>query len=246
MAGAARKKIDPQTLQLFDLEVDHPDHDVILTNLFRDDDRLLRLIKRLHGLQDLVQPQESDKFDVWDLYKNSSPGGPRNVVTWQQAVELGGGVPPQWQSLSPVRNFTKRLEVPLEIGDRYPRVVGFIDMCLSYAIVGSLYLVKDHSGKHSWHSDKKSCFLYIEVKSKWPTAGNLLRQLNLYGKCVSSSSDSGVTRTKLVVGPDESMNDLVEAHGWRLVNFKADLSEFWLVPRTKKQSPKETAVPNQF
>ena len=93
MAGAARKKIDPQTLQLFDPEVDLPEHDTILTALFRDEDRLLRLIKQLHGLSDLKQPLETDKFDVWDSYRNSSPGGPHDVVTWQQAVEIGGGIP---------------------------------------------------------------------------------------------------------------------------------------------------------
>lgn len=246
MTGAARKKIDPQTLQLFDSEVDQPEHDDILTTLFRDEDRLLRLIKQLHGLHDLVPPQETDKFDVWHIHKDSSHRGAQEIVTSQQAVEMCGGPPPQWQSLSPIRKFEKHLEVPLEYGDRYSRIVGFIDMVLGYSTVGPLYLVKDHSGKYTWHSDKNHCFLYIEVKSKWPTAGSLLRQLNLYGKCIVENPNSGITRKKIVIGPDESMRDLLEEHGWWLANFNADLSEFRLMQHRKKLLPKIVPIPNQF
>ncbi|MDD2711373.1 MAG: hypothetical protein PHU77_00495 [Simplicispira sp.] len=242
MVSAARQKIDRQTMQMFDAEVDRPEHDRILTTLFHDDVRLTKLLMRLHSVQDLVQPSEAANFEVWEGYRQ--PGcRPNRMLSWQEAVALGGAAP-VWKNTCPIRELSKTLEAPLymETGPRSQRVMGFIDMFLQYWMPGPLHLVRDAYGKYSWVSERATYFLMVEVKSVWPSAGNLLRQLNLYRAC----SNETHRRRLLVVGPDDSMNDLTCAHGWRLAHFNADLSSFWLAPPSEKKTQKEEYQPNEF
>ena len=234
MAGAARKKIDPQTAQLFDPEVDKPDHDRILTTLFADDDRLLTMLRRLHGLQMLEQPTDELSVEIWQDEK-SAYSKRLSVVKWKEAVALAGGVAPKWTTLSPIRNMRKFLEhaLYLQTSNQSSRIMGFIDMVLTYEFVEPMYLVRNHSGKTKWGTVRQISHAMVEVKSQWPTAGNLLRQLNLYRQCNSPSSHGHQVR--VVVGPDDSMNEILGAHGWRLAYFNDDLSSLRLAPEVKKK-----------
>lgn len=230
MSGA-RQKIDKQTLQLFDHEVDKPEHDQILTTLFRNEVRLNALLMRVHNLRELATPTTGDNLGVWTQYYDPTPGAqPAAKVSFEEAISLAGQ-PPQWSSASPIRELHKTLEHPLymESGPRSSRVMGFIDLLLRYRILSPLYLMKHGHDKYEWETNKETWTTLVEVKSRWPSAGNLLRQLNLYAACMRSTDSK-----RVVIGPDDSMNDLLCEHGWRLVTFSPDLSTFQLMADTKK------------
>lgn len=236
MAGSARQKIDPQTRDMFDAEVDRPDHDRILTTLFSDDAALLSLVAGLHNLPKLQPFSPDSKFTV------TSDGVRDRKVTYADAIRLTG-IEPQWASLSPIRVTKKRMEVPLihwsEKG-RYSRIVGFCDIGVEYEVLSWPTIEWHSDGKYSWERPATSWAALIEVKGAWPTAGNLVRQLNLYSTLSMSGLDqSSHHRSRLVVGPDATMNELVCEHGYRLATFGVSGKTFSLVPGvTAKTTPK--------
>lgn len=237
MSGA-RQKIDRQTLQLFDNEVDRPEHDQILTTLFRNDSRLNTLLMRVHNLRELATPTAGAELGIWTQYYDPTVGAkPASKVSLEQAINLAGP-PPEWTSLSPIRELQKTLEHPLymESGPRSSRVMGFIDLLLRYQILSPLYLMELGPNKYQWETNKETWTTLVEVKSQWPSAGNLLRQLNLYAACMRSTDTK-----RVVIGPDDSMNDLLCEHGWRLVTFSPDLSSFQLMTDTKKTPRRPSA-----
>jgi hypothetical protein len=240
MVSSARQKVDPQTRQLFDAEVDKPKHDEILTSLFKDDARLQALIMRTHQLKPLREPLESDEIGLWDGYHGGPLSRPARTLSFKEAVQLAG-IAPTWSSLNPIREFHKRAESPLmmESSPRSIRLMGFIDIQLDYVIAGPMYLLQDRMGKVSWEAEYLRWRMLIEIKGEWPTAGNLLRQLNLYSSCVG-----GAGTKRLVVGPDASMNELVCAHGWRLATFDQNLKLNLVRPLEKARQPK--LKPNEF
>jgi len=89
-------------------------------------------------------------------------------------------------------------------------------------------LVRDHGPKGSavWVSNTETRLAAFEVKGSWPTAGNLIRQLNLYKSSVPRGYNG--RRANLVVGPNNSMADLIHEHGYRLVTFDATGTQFKL------------------
>lgn len=239
MVSAARQKIDPQTRQLFDAEVDKPKHDEILTSLFRSDERLLALITRVHAFKDLKPFSSEDRFRLVDR-TYGSPFADRQTVTFEEAVQLTGSTP-RWSSLSRIRGLRKTLESPLsmETGTRSTRIMGFIDMLLSYQLISGLFVERGDDRKYTWIVDSMPWSMLVEVKGEWPTAGNLLRQLNLYREC-----RVGGEVKRVVIGPDDSVNDLVCEHGWRLATFNEDI-KISLVP-APKAAKKQKLSPNEF
>lgn len=199
------------------------------------------LVKQVHRLPNLVQPTEIDLFGLWHSHYDSQ-SRPSKILKWSEAVQLAGGAEPRWNSLVPIRDLKKTLESPLrmETGPRSTRIMGFIDIQLQYQIPGPIHLSNYSNGNISWGSISEVWHMLIEVKSRWPSAGNLLRQLNLYRDCIT-----GAHIKRVVVGPDESMNDLLCAHGWRLVTFNRDLSAFQLIPSAAGQKPARLS-PNEF
>lgn len=244
MAGAARSKIDRETMQLFDPEVDAPDHDKVLTTIFQSDDRLRKLIAQLHGNRTLLLPGPDTLVQVEEIGIHPGAWKPR-MVKFSEAVEMAEGVAPTWKTSEPVRDLKKRLEVPLffSTSGRSSRIMGFADMLLEYWIPAALpHLEQQSTGRYRWAVNKQFHHVVVEVKSKWPTAGNLLRQLNLYSRC---SADAEGYRKQLVIGPDDTMKDLLNEHGWRLLCFNPDLSVLQLCagPKAVVSPP---SVPNAF
>jgi hypothetical protein len=247
MASAARKKVDSQTMQMFDSEVDKPEHDDILVRLFQDDATLVSLLTELHGVKPLVPFTEDSTFAM---------GHPRGLgsnkrVNLAEATRLTG-VAPSWKSNSPIRLVKKAMEVLMNYTrdpeGRYSRLIGFIDMGVSYQVLQIPFIQHDaHSNEYKWSSENTIFGALFEVKSAWPTSGNLIRQLNLY----RSSYPSGISThgdgayKHFVVGPDESMNDLVNQHGYRLVTFDSIGENFRLVPGSTAKRMQED-VPGQF
>lgn len=229
MVSAARQKIDRQTLQLFDSEVDRPEHDQIMTALFADERALEDLLIGLHGWPDLQPLDDSTKFSLrtTDFYEKDK------TVGFSESARLTG-IRPCWKSLSPIRIRTKRLEVLLDDFSnegRTHRLLGFVDIGIAYERVRPPY-IEFNGGTHSWHSDNPRYTTLIEVKSTWPTAGNLMRQLNLYRACQPRGFSGKVSH--LLVGPDDSMNELACEHGYRLATFDSTGTKFTLIPKPDK------------
>lgn len=240
MVGAARRKVDTQTQQMFDPEVDKPEHDKILTRLFDDEETLKRLFMERHRVAMLEPFTQAETFAV-HAYGPDYDRTPARTVTYDEAVQLTG-VRPTWRDLHPIRINSKALETMMTFSNddgKYSRIVGFVDISVGYTVAAKPYVAKSStssSGKFIWCSDPLHAVALIEVKSAWPTAGNLLRQLNIY----SSSSARGVSGTKrlqYVVGPDSSVNELVNQHGWRTVTFDQNLETFSLVPGSVGRRP---------
>ena len=64
MVSAARQKVNRQTMQLFDTEVDRPEHDQIMLTLFNNTEALERLIVQLLNLANLRPFNELSQFEV--------------------------------------------------------------------------------------------------------------------------------------------------------------------------------------
>jgi hypothetical protein len=80
------------------------------------------------------------------------------------------------------------LEIPLTKGhNQYKTFIGFIDGSLSFESVESEY----YSWSKSYH--KRDYRIFFEVKINPETAGNVLRQLNLYREFMDSSVQLLVT-----------------------------------------------------
>lgn len=246
MAGAARSKIDPQTRQLFDVEVDQPEHDEILTTLFRSEERLKGMLRALHGIKELVQPDQSHVFKVHPAAVASGYSQPKvREVNFEDAVKLVGGTPPTWKTLEPIRDLKKVLEAPLLFyTERSSRILGFIDLLITYWIPTGLKIQESSLNRgHYWEVEKQAYSVLLEVKSRWPTAGNLLRQLNMYSRCSAGKSGQDI---RVVIGPDATMNDLLYEHGWRLATFTPDLKQFQFCPRPTVKVAATKAIPHSF
>jgi hypothetical protein len=244
MVSTARKKIDTQTQQMFDSEIDKPEHDQILTRLFNSEDQLVGILMELHGVKPLTP------FTDASIFKLVSYGGGHHwtvhkEVIFEEAARLTGSRP-VWKSTSPVRIQQKKIEVLMNysLDGKYSRLVGFIDIGVTYEVADYPFIIQDHYGKCQWDSAKLDCVAMVEVKSAWPTSGNLLRQLNLY-RASDPLGMSRQIRTNLLVGPDDSVNELVTQHGYRLVTFDAAVLKFMLVPgNIPKAKPKN--LPGEF
>jgi hypothetical protein len=227
MTSKARQKIDPTVRDMFDPEVDRPDHDQLLVSLF-DDDLLVSLLMDLHQAKPLKQFTPESRFRLREGFGNTS-----SVISYEKAVELTG-VKPRWSTTSAIRLEGKRLEVPLEYSSngRFGRIVGFADVAVAYTVMGWPQVYEDGT-KHTWGASEAQWCAVIEVKSAWPTVGNLVRQLQLY----RYSTPVGLTerqRLNVVVGPDSSVSDILSEHGYRMVTFKAGGTEFEVVPAAPK------------
>ncbi len=238
MTGNARRKIDSYTQQMFDPEVDKPQHDQILTTLFTHEDAVVKLITELNGLGPMCPISEIGEFEVKEWTGESV-----RKVDLATAQELAGPSP-QFKSMSPIRIKKKELEVIMNYTTdqerRYERLVGFIDMGVLYEVLRTPRLISTKKDKYEWQVPRDARSLLIEVKSAWPTAGNLLRQLNLYYESRPSGFHQRTERQNLVVGPDDSMNALVNEHGYRLVTFDEAGKNFTLVPRVRTGAGKGT------
>lgn len=231
MTSKARQKIDPNVRDMFDPEVDRPDHDQLLVRLF-DDEVLLRLLTELHQVKPLQPFTEASRFSV------RSDHGKSSTVSFADAVKLTG-VKPRWSTTSPIRLAGKRLEVPLEYSSdgRFARLVGFADIAVAYAVVGWPVIWED-LGKYTWDASEGSWCAVIEVKSAWPTVGNLVRQLQLY----RYSTPVGLAdrrRLNVAVGPDNSVAEILGEHSYRLVSFVAGGGEFRVEPEAVKAAAVE-------
>lgn len=230
MTSKARQKIDPQTRDMFDPEVDRPDHDKILTTLFADEGALLSLLTELHSLLSLPPFTDDSTFTV-GAFGHAPKASSVNLA---KAVALTG-VHPQWASDSPIRIVGKQLEVPLQwISDdrgRYARLIGFCDIGVVYDIAKWPSIEETVYGKsYRWVDNTERYHVLIEVKSAWPTAGNLIRQLNLYRYANPVGLGDSRRGGLLLVGPDASMNTLANEHYYRLVTFDQDGARFELLP----------------
>ena len=135
--------------------------------------------------------------------------------------------------MSPIRINQRQIEVLLDDWNengRSKRLLGFIDIGVGYLSLGHPYVLQ--TGKVcTWSCEKRPGCVLIEVKSAWPTAGNLIRQLNLYKNCAPRGFHGD--RHHLLVGPDESVNQLVNEHDYRLATFDSNVKNFTLIPDTK-------------
>lgn len=232
MTSKARQKIDPQTRDMFDLEVDRPDHDKILTTLFADEGALLSLLTELHSLPSLPPFTDDSTFKVGAFGHD-----PRaSSVNLEKAVALTG-VRPQWVNDSPIRIVGKQLEVPLQwVSDdrgRYTRLIGFCDIGVVYDIAKWPSIEETvYDKSYRWVDNTERHHVLIEVKSAWPTAGSLIRQLNLYRYATPVGLGDSRRGGLLLVGPDASMNALANEHYYRLVTFDQDGTGFNLLPRS--------------
>jgi hypothetical protein len=241
MISTARQKIDPQTRDMFDPEVDSPDHDKILTRLFGDDEALLSMLTALHGMTVLPSITDKSTFHAYHY-----PHSTRSVVTYSEAVEMTG-VYPTWKTTCPIRDIRKQMETPLLWANErssYSRVIGFVDICVGYKVAKWPQVEEGEKGQFRWALEEEQHHTLIEVKGKWPSAGNLIRQLNLYR--AASASGFGGRFGGIVVGPNASMNDIVCQHGYRLATFDPDLTGFHLVPGPPKPVKQEAITPGQL
>lgn len=246
MTSAARQKIDTFTRQMFDEEVDKPKHDQVLTALFNDRKALEQILLEFHGV-DLLQPfAERKQFTL----RRTGLGGD-SVVEREEALNVCGG-PRELLSQSPLRLVKKELECLLNYRPeegKASRLMGFIDIALLYDVIKDPFVVKmtlDGSGAkydYAWSHEAARCAAFFEVKSEWPTAGNLIRQLNLYRSCMPRGFP-GERYDYFLVGPDDSMNALANEHGYRLITFTADAKHFTLQPRV--WNPPKKGIPQPF
>ncbi|GAC1355797.1 MAG: hypothetical protein NVSMB34_09390 [Variovorax sp.] len=150
------------------------------------------------------------------------------------------GKAPSWKSLSSIRIVKKQMEVLLDDvsnSGRSSRLLGFIDIGVSYEVVKRPFVEKD-SKSHTWAIDNDRRSLLIEIKSAWPTVGNLIRQLNLYSACVPRGFSGACDY--LLVGPDDSMNEIAQAHGYRLATYDSTATHFKLAKKlAAKPAPNE-------
>ena len=238
MSSTARKKIDPRTIDLFDKEVDKPEHDQILVRLFQDDEQLDRLIFELHGSP--LRPS----FDAASTFKVYDRHGTRMAdVNLEKAIELTG-VTPVWKSKSQFQVTHKSMEVLLNYSTneygKYSRLIGFIDIGVAYKETLFPTISIGEKNIAHWTADFKTHTALFEVKSEWPTAGNLIRQLNLY-RYADPVGFSGLQKN-ILVGPDDSMRELASQHGYRLVTFNEAGDTFTLSPAVaKKINPQRNA-----
>jgi hypothetical protein len=116
--------------------------------------------------------------------------------------------------------------------------MGFMDMAILYDVVGKP-TVHLEEAKWSWQQSRRRYLALIEIKGEWPSAGNLIRQLNLYRACsprefgryAFENSDGYHERNLFVVGPDEAMHGIVNEHMYRLVTYGGPGAGFSLRPR---------------
>jgi peptidoglycan/xylan/chitin deacetylase (PgdA/CDA1 family) len=240
MASNARQKIDGFTRQMFDSEVDKPEHDHILQTLFGDKELRRAILMELHGLAAMPPFDDRSMFDVVDSETRRRSETRLSI----DIAERQTGVRPKWLSPSPVRFDHVQLEVLMnyttdQLG-KYERLIGFVDLGVAYHVCGWPHLLSER-GKFFWEMPKKHYAAFFEVKSQWPTIGNLIRQLNIY-RASRPSFSSDRERVNLVVGPDDSVKAVVESHGYRLVTFDAAGKEFTLHP----MSPPAKLPPGVF
>lgn len=241
MTSTARKKIDTRTLELFDKEVDKPEHDQILVRLFQDDEQLDRLIYELHGSPVRTPFDANSTFSLYDKH-----GYGHQKIGLKKAIELTG-VSPAWKSKSPFQVMRKSMEVLMNYSTdehgKYSRLIGFVDIGVAYK--ESLYpsLICNEKNETAWSQDFTDHTALFEVKGSWPTAGNLIRQLNLYRWAEPAGFRGG--RKHILVGPDDTMNELAGQHGYRLVTFNADGDVFTLTPGIPKKEPDKRG-PGEF
>lgn len=233
MSSKARQKIDPQIRDMFDAEIDRPDHDRILTTLFGNDTALHALLVELHKPKEFQLFNEASRFRVNnDFYSDT-------FISYAEAVEKTG-IEPKWISKSPINVIRKRLEVPMlwwSNNDKYSRIIGFVDIALQYEKINWPSITQNREGKCFWQKQSDQFTAILEVKGGWPTVGNLIRQLNLYSAATVQGFDGSLVR--IAVGPDSSTNEILGEHGYRLVTFDAGLTNFELVPGiTKPKSSK--------
>ena len=247
MVGNARKKVDSQTMQMFDPEVDKPEHDAVLVNLFQNEAAIVSLLTELHGLEPL------EPFTQQSLFATGAPYAPgsNQVVPFNRAVDLTG-VEPSWESNSPIRLSHKSIEVLMNYSSdsagRYSRLIGFMDIGVSYQVMTMPYIeLSASTNRYHWAAENLHYCALFEVKSAWPTSGNLIRQLNLYKKSIPSGFhvSIGASYKHLLVGPDETVNDLANQHGYRVVTFDASGERFNLVPGVTAQ-PNKANIPGRF
>lgn len=239
MSSKLRQKIDPQIRDMFDSEIDRPDHDRILTNLFSDELTIHSLLKAFH------RPKSFEPFTQASRFKLTSSVYPDQVLNYEEAVSRTG-VTPEWVCQSPIQISRKQLEVPMFLSSengRSSRIIGFVDIGIQYFVIGWPTVDKNRDGKFFWKRTEEPHHAIIEVKGAWPTAGNLIRQLNLY-RTASASGLYG-PQARMVVGPDASTNDLLCEHDFRLATFDSSLTKFELISSNIK--PKASArIEGQF
>lgn len=238
MTSSARKKVDSRTQDLFDKEVDKPEHDHILVRLFEDDELLGKLIHALHDSPQLQPFDDRSTFNVFEMH-----GTHQRKVGIDEATRLTGHRP-VWKSASPFQIGQKSLEVLMNYTTddhgRYSRIIGFIDIGVSYVEKLHPHINIDSEGVARWQPEHQQRMALFEVKSAWPTVGNLIRQLNLY-RSADPMGFHGL-RKNVLVGPDDSMNDIANQHGYRLITFNEDASKFTLCPAPQSKAMPEYAA----
>lgn len=119
---------------MFDSEVDRPDHDLILTTVFRDEETIHSLLMALHRQQSLEPFTQASSFKLTDnVY-------PDAAISYADAVSRTG-IAPEWVSQSPIRITQRQLEVPMlwfSDNGRSSRVIGFVDIGVQYVVIGWL------------------------------------------------------------------------------------------------------------
>ncbi|MDP2380176.1 MAG: hypothetical protein Q8M35_06785 [Pseudohongiella sp.] len=220
MSSKARQKIDPTVRDMFDAEVDSPDHDRVVVALFQNESALLGLIATEYAVSELPDFTEQSRFRLHD---ESDKAG---WISYADAIQKTGVVP-TWSDRSSIRVAKKQLEAPLLLPNgtgRTSRVVGFIDLAVTFLSVGNPTVYRFRDGVHQWQRNEETMTLLVEVKAKWPTVGNLLRQLNLYSMSAPHTFTGDIV--KFVVGPDDSMSEMLSQHAYRLATFDAGLEHF--------------------
>lgn len=238
MAGSVRQKVDPRIRDMFDQEVDRPDHDQILTGLFKNAKALQELVTRIHGVGELRPFSPEVNFTI------NPYGIDTQVVSYDEAVRLTKIVP-RWASSSAARVVAKQMEVPLysySENGRSSRIMGFADIVVGYEVLLWPTIHRNADGEFSWQKERQQFHLLIEVKGAWPTAGNLIRQLNLYRSLVAGGFHGSAKY--LVVGPDDSMAELADHHGYSLAVVSDAEKGPELIERPKRVQP--NSLPGTF
>jgi hypothetical protein len=237
MTSNARRKIDGFTQQLFDAEVDKPAHDQVLTTLFEDRAAQAQILSDFHKLAPLLPIEQYESFRVYDGVEGRWRP---ELIPFTEATDRCGQFP-AWQSTSPLRLVTKQLESLMDYcpdGARVARLMGFMDMAILYDIQGKPTIHVER-GKWSWEQTRQRFLALFEIKGEWPSAGNLIRQLNLYRACLPrdfgrygiGNSNGYRERNLFVVGPDETVHSLVNEHHYRLVTYDKAGTGFSLRPQ---------------
>jgi hypothetical protein len=251
MTSNARRKIDGFTQQLFDAEVDKPEHDQVLTALFEDRAAQAQILTEFHQLEPLLPIEDYAPFRVFDGVEGRWLAEP---MSYADATTRCGPFP-TWQSRSPLRLVTKQLECLMDYraaGANAARLMGFMDMAVLYDIQGKPTIHVER-GKWNWEQSRRRFLALFEIKGEWPSAGNLIRQLNLYRACsprdfsryAADYAPHGYhERSLFVVGPDESMHALVNEHNYRLVTFDRAGTGFSLHPQVS--TPPAASGPEPF